>query len=312
MDPKALLYLATVVELGSLSRAAERLNVTQPTLTRTVKLIEDRVGAPVLRRERYGVVPTQLGELLAERGRVISSEMDVTQEMVKLWHAGLTSELNLAMSPIPSEILTPGFLALSLNGDWPYSLNLSVGSSDSLLGMLGRGDVDLVVARRRLRAEEEGFDQIPLYDDEEIAVAGRHAPLAVLGRAPMPEEIAQANWISLESDRSGQDADLGGLTKHAGRRITAQARLSGNLRSIAVALEQTDACMVLPRRIWNQLPDREGCRVLPLGPIRKVEMSIWRLRSQADRPEVAHCIEQLRRFSNSQTPLSQQPANALA
>ncbi|MCH1516400.1 MAG: LysR family transcriptional regulator, partial [Alphaproteobacteria bacterium] len=55
MDPRHLSQLATIIELGSVTRAAERLNVTQPTLSRTIRIIEDKVGGAVLRRDRYGV-----------------------------------------------------------------------------------------------------------------------------------------------------------------------------------------------------------------------------------------------------------------
>ena len=58
IDAKHLLWLAEISDLGSLSRAAEKLNVTQPTLTRAVQVIEAQVGGKVLTRERHGVRPT--------------------------------------------------------------------------------------------------------------------------------------------------------------------------------------------------------------------------------------------------------------
>ena len=61
MNPKYLAQLATIVELGSVTKAAQKLNTTQPTLSRIIKLIEDRVGAPVLRRGRHGVTATEIG-----------------------------------------------------------------------------------------------------------------------------------------------------------------------------------------------------------------------------------------------------------
>ena len=66
MNPKYLAQLATIVELGSVTKAAQKLNTTQPTLSRTIKLIEDRVGAPILRRGRHGVTATEIGFRLAE------------------------------------------------------------------------------------------------------------------------------------------------------------------------------------------------------------------------------------------------------
>ena len=71
MDPKYLVQLAIIAELGSVTKAARTLNVTQPTLSRTIKVIEDRVGGAVLRRGRYGVTPTEIGLRLAEEGREI-------------------------------------------------------------------------------------------------------------------------------------------------------------------------------------------------------------------------------------------------
>ncbi|WP_114287939.1 helix-turn-helix domain-containing protein [Candidatus Halocynthiibacter alkanivorans] len=67
MNPKHLMQLTVVAELGSVAKAAEPLNVTQPTLSRLIKVIEDRAGAPVLRRGRYGVRPTANGHRCASR-----------------------------------------------------------------------------------------------------------------------------------------------------------------------------------------------------------------------------------------------------
>ncbi|MAI17018.1 MAG: hypothetical protein CMP94_06540, partial [Gammaproteobacteria bacterium] len=56
--------LATIIELGSVTRTAERLNLTQPTLSRTLWIIEDKVGGAVLRRDRYGVTRTDKGSAI--------------------------------------------------------------------------------------------------------------------------------------------------------------------------------------------------------------------------------------------------------
>ena len=45
MNPKYLVQLATIIELGSVTKAAQKLNTTQPTLSRTLKVIEDRIVA---------------------------------------------------------------------------------------------------------------------------------------------------------------------------------------------------------------------------------------------------------------------------
>ena len=76
MNPNLLKQLAIVVKQGSISSAAEQLYVTQPTLTRGIQQLEARVGAPVLKRTRYGVVPTEIGARLALIGERILADTD--------------------------------------------------------------------------------------------------------------------------------------------------------------------------------------------------------------------------------------------
>jgi DNA-binding transcriptional LysR family regulator len=58
--------LLTVAETGSLSAAATKLQVTQPTITRRIAALEDRIGEPLLVRSVTGATLTQLGENLLE------------------------------------------------------------------------------------------------------------------------------------------------------------------------------------------------------------------------------------------------------
>ena len=48
LDVKHLAWLAEIIELGSMSQAAEKLNVTQPTLSRAVQILESQAGAKLL------------------------------------------------------------------------------------------------------------------------------------------------------------------------------------------------------------------------------------------------------------------------
>ena len=83
MDSRTLKQLATIIGSGSLTRAAERLAVTQPTLTRSIQALEDRVGEAVLERSRYGVRPTAIGLRLAEIGNRILEEENQASEVLQ-------------------------------------------------------------------------------------------------------------------------------------------------------------------------------------------------------------------------------------
>ena len=71
MESKHLVQLATILDSGSISAAASRLNVTQPTLTRNIQTLEMQAGGPLFTRSRHGVRQTPLGADLARHGRAI-------------------------------------------------------------------------------------------------------------------------------------------------------------------------------------------------------------------------------------------------
>ena len=109
MNPKYLAQLATIVELGSVTKAAQKLNTTQPTLSRTIKLIEDRVGAPILRRGRHGVTATEIGFRLAESGREILRRSQQAETAIREWKDGQVGEIRIGVGPM---------LAATLMGDF--------------------------------------------------------------------------------------------------------------------------------------------------------------------------------------------------
>ena len=61
MDPRKLLYLASVIEHGSLKRAAKHLLISQPALSASMDRLEESVGGKLLERGPTGITPTVLG-----------------------------------------------------------------------------------------------------------------------------------------------------------------------------------------------------------------------------------------------------------
>jgi molybdate transport repressor ModE-like protein len=89
MEPRYLRQLAEIIDLGSLSLAAKSLNVSQPTLSRNIKSLEALIGAPVLRRGRYGVTPTHIGAALGREGRAIREALRQAELDLGRWKGGL-------------------------------------------------------------------------------------------------------------------------------------------------------------------------------------------------------------------------------
>src|SRR5215207_5676856 len=67
VDTRLLRSFAVVAEEGNLTRAADRLFVSQPALTKQMKQLESQLGMPLFTRSRAGMTPTAAGRALAER-----------------------------------------------------------------------------------------------------------------------------------------------------------------------------------------------------------------------------------------------------
>lgn len=76
MSLQQLRYFVTVAEEEHVTRAAERLHVSQPPLSRQIRALEDELGHALFERKGRGVVLTDYGRHFATRAQVILREVD--------------------------------------------------------------------------------------------------------------------------------------------------------------------------------------------------------------------------------------------
>lgn len=83
IDLRQLRYFLSIVEHGSLSRAAESLHVAQPALSLHLKRLEEEFGCQLLHRTTRGVVPTESGQRLAQRAQSLLDKMSSLADEVR-------------------------------------------------------------------------------------------------------------------------------------------------------------------------------------------------------------------------------------
>lgn len=87
-----------VVETSSFSKAAADLGIAQPTATKAVARLEDRLGARLLHRSTRGVTPTEVGALYYEKCKTIAREIDEADNLASLLQSDVAGKLRLSTS----------------------------------------------------------------------------------------------------------------------------------------------------------------------------------------------------------------------
>ena len=97
MEMHQIRYFLAVCETLNFTRAAEACNVSQPSLTRAIKGLEDELGGPLFRRERNNTHLTGLGEMMRPHLSQVLIETDAAKERAKSFAKLDDVELKLGM-----------------------------------------------------------------------------------------------------------------------------------------------------------------------------------------------------------------------
>ncbi|MCB1637504.1 MAG: LysR family transcriptional regulator, partial [Thiothrix sp.] len=194
MNPNLLKQLAIIVRQGSLSSASEQLYISQPTLTRSIQVLEARVGAPVLKRSRYGVTPTEIGARLAQIGEHILADAQHSEEIIRQWHSGYQSEFTIGIDPL-WEFATVTAMTAGLLADRQHVFHLRTGSAAAQIALLQEGQLDFLLAPAHLSVAQGMLERHILFQDRSGIFAGRRSPLPGRKTPVRAEELAQMDWM---------------------------------------------------------------------------------------------------------------------
>ncbi|SCA57163.1 LysR family transcriptional regulator [Candidatus Terasakiella magnetica] len=171
MDLKQLRSFLHVAETGSLSKAAKRLNVTQPALSRQIRLLEEDAGVALFIRTGRGVLLSEAGALLEGRARVLSEEMERLKMDMTAFAGTVQGEVRLGLPPSVGLVLA-GPVIERFRADYPnvrlrVTQLLSGALQDALLegrmdiGVLFEGNVSSQLHSEPLWSEQLYFITAP-------------------------------------------------------------------------------------------------------------------------------------------------------
>ncbi len=145
MEIAQLRTLLHVAETGSLSKAADRLKIAQPALSRQVRMLEQELGVRLFDRHGRGMVVTEAGREVLKRAARIMAEVDEIKASTADANAALKGNIAIGLPPTVSEIIAVPLINEIRNAHPEVTVNLSTAYSGYLLDWLQRGDVDVAI-----------------------------------------------------------------------------------------------------------------------------------------------------------------------
>ena len=196
VDNRVAEYLIVIAEQGSLRAASGRLRVTQPTLTKAMRRLEDEVGAPLFHRTSRGVTLTVYGDAVLRHARAIRASVMEAQQEVAALKQGLGGRVRIGAGPSWQRSVLPDAVE-AFRQDWPrVHLDITGGMDDHLKMRLRAGELDLVLAAMPGAAPAEpDLTGHALIDDEYGVIARASHPLAQTS-GPIPlSALVDQTWI---------------------------------------------------------------------------------------------------------------------
>jgi LysR family nitrogen assimilation transcriptional regulator len=143
MDLKQLKALVTVVETGSVTRAAELLHLVQPAVTRQIRALEHELGVPLFDRTHQGMRPTKAGVSLADRARRALTELDRARAELTPATGAITGIVTVGLLESAAELLAEPLVRAVLRDHSGIELRVQTAYSGHLQQWLDDGDLDL-------------------------------------------------------------------------------------------------------------------------------------------------------------------------
>src|SRR5262249_12711327 len=190
--------LLAVVETGSMGKAANRLNISQPAVSKAILELEDAVGAKLVDRGRRGVIPTPYGVALAKRSLAIFNDLRQGLQDIEFLADPTKGDIRIGTTePVAAALVSPVIDRLSRKHP-QISVHIIAGDTATLYKNLIERNIELAVCRMIGEMPDELAAEILCYDTFVVMTAAKN-PLTRRRKLTLAE-LRNEPWALLPSD----------------------------------------------------------------------------------------------------------------
>ena len=245
---RLLQVYADVVRTGSLTATANRLHLTQPTVSQQLKRLREIVGEPIVHQVEGRVVPTEVGQALYQLSQDLLSRADVFSQYLDEYHRGGRGHFSIGLVNTAQYVL-PRLLGPFSQANPQVDVTVEIGNRQQMLNRFERHEDDLYIFSH------------PPSDDAVLAAPFLSNPLVVIG----PENSAWADRHELTMELLKEERFLlrepGSATRHtfdawlhgAGIELRSTQQIASN-EAIRLAVASGMGLAVLSRHVVADAP----------------------------------------------------------
>ncbi|MCG8610559.1 MAG: LysR family transcriptional regulator [Pseudomonadales bacterium] len=195
LDISDIHMIKVISEVGSINKAAELLNVSQPTLSKKVGRLEQKIKMELFSRDNVGMVPTQAAKLILEEGVDLRNQMGFIERQLELMANLIGGTVKIGVGPIIEQIMLPKVLLDFADQSYQFKVSVVTLSQQGLLNQLRTSEIDLAIGPF---ADDEVPDEyvVPLQTSDKIVVAVREGHKLAKQRSVTLEDFSQFKVVS--------------------------------------------------------------------------------------------------------------------
>jgi LysR family transcriptional regulator, cyn operon transcriptional activator len=270
MELRHLRYFVALCETLSFTRAAQRVHVTQSTLSHQIRQLEDEIGRPLLERIGKRVLLTEAGETFL--GYAAKALREVDQGLGDLRRATdeLSGELRIGTTGTFNVSFVPECLAAFMQKHPTVKVTVDELAADEITHKILDGTLDLGIGYQPPEPAHLWFE--PLYTEEMMLVVGLAHPLAPRKRVRMVE-LHRQRLVLLPPSFATRT-----LLDECFRTCGAEPVLAAEMNTIAPMIALVARTLLATILAQQAVPPRGDIRVIPLEsptPVR-TPGSLWK------------------------------------
>jgi DNA-binding transcriptional LysR family regulator len=284
--------LATLIDAGSMGKAASRLNVSQPAVSKAIAELEGALGVRLVDRGRRGITPTPYGLALQKRSVAIFNDLRQSVQDIDFLSDPTTGEIRIGTTdPVSAAIITPCVDRMSRK--YPrMAFYVVAGDTARLYRELLERNVEFVVARMIGAMPDELAAEVLFYDAFAVLASATH-PLTRRRKLTLAD-LKDEPWALLPSDSffGALVADAFRAIGHEPPRATVET-LSEYMKNDLLATGRF--LTVLPRFMLNVPGRYPRLKALPIAlPNTRMPIGIATLKNRTLTPAAQLFIDNIR------------------